>query len=580
MEQVAELFLELGLILGTASVLAYIMRRFKQPTILSYILTGVIFGPSVLNVIGAHEFIKVFSEFGVAFLLFTVGLQLSIRDLKEVGKVAFLTGIGQVLFTFTIAFLGLNVLGFDWKAAVYIAIALSFSSTIIVVKLLSEKNDISSLYGKIAIGFLLVQDFIAIFALIFLTGVAQQQPVGVIIINTIVKTVFLIGAIALFTKYILHRLFDRIARWHELLFISSLGLCFLLAYITHYFGLSLEIGSFLAGVSLATLKYNIDIVGRIKSVRDFFIIIFFVLLGLQLHISLSDIPLVIILSLFVLIGNPFIVMSIMSLMGYSTRTSLFAGFTVSQISEFSLIVAAMGLSLGHISEPTVSIITMVALVTITVSVYFIQFNEYIYGRIGKFLKFLERKKLVEHRSRLPKELRNHVVLFGHHRMGHTISKKLDELGYTIVIVDFDPDVISSLLKKGKNCMYGDMSDPEVLEKVNLKDAKLIISTVPSKNDNLVLLHNVKEVGSKAIIIVTAEQLLDAIELYRAGADYVIMPHFIGGEHVSLLLNKLVKNKKWREAAKQKHILQLLEHRRRGHEFNVKNIQWDLLSLLP
>ncbi|MCK4328150.1 MAG: cation:proton antiporter [Candidatus Diapherotrites archaeon] len=556
-----DLFFEIGVILALGSVLAYVARKFKQPPLLAYIITGILLGPMFLNTISASELIDIFSEFGIAFLLFTVGLELSIREIKEVGKIAAMVGMAQVIITAAVGFMIMQLIGFGLMESIYVAIALTFSSTIIIVKLLSEDNELHSLHGKVALGILLAQDFVAIFALIFMAGLAGQLPIHELVGMTLLKGVGLFIVAYLFTKYALHHIFDRIAHWHELLFISSLAYCFVFAYITDAMGLSLHIGTLIAGVSLATLKYNVDIIGKIRSLRDFFIVLFFVTLGMGVVVTGTALlwP-VVILSLFVLLGNPLIVMVIMGLEGYSKRTSLLTGMISAQISEFSLILIALGFALGHVSQDIVSIVTLVGILTITGSAYMINYNDEIYNKIGKYFKIFERKKLIDQKISLPEEMRDHAVLFGYHRLGFDVAQRLQKLKIPTIIVDFNPEVIDSLLKKRKKCMYGDMGDIETLDRVGLKDATLVISSVPSVQDNFVLLHRMKEVRSKAICVVMAEQISEALELYDAGADYVILPHFLGGKHASLLIEEFTLNPRRREYVRKRHLDELIEKR--------------------
>ncbi len=571
MQAAVDLFFEIGLILTLGSFLAYFARKLKQPPLLAYIFTGIILGPLVFDTISAGELIDIFSGFGIAFLLFTVGLELSVREVKEVGRIAAMVGFAQVALTSAAGFMLMQLLGFPLMESVYVAIALTFSSTIIIVKLLSEQKELHSLHGKVALGLLIAQDLVAIFVLIFMAGLAGNLPLDALIASTIIKAAVLLVWAYLFTKHVLPRIFDRIAHWHELLFVASLAYCFMFAYLTHWMGLSLEIGALIAGLSLATLKYSVDIVGKVRSLRDFFLVLFFVTLGMRLILSTGEaflIP-VLILSAFVLIGNPLIVMLIMGLEGYSKRTSLLTGMCSAQISEFSLILVALGLALGHLDQNIVSIVTLVGIITITGSAYMINYNDEIYEVIGKYFKIFERKTLIEKKQHLPDELKDHAVLFGYHRLGFDIGKRLRKMHIPEIIVDFDPDVIDDLLKKKHNCMYGDMGDQEVLQQLNLGKAKIIVSTVPSLSDNLVLLHKTKEVKSKAILVITAEQVADALDLYDAGADYVIMPHFLGGEQASVLIQEFALNPRQRSKIRGKHLKELLEKKKRGHDKNVK-----------
>ena len=571
MQTPVDLFFEIGVILALGSVLAYVARKFKQPPLLAYILTGIILGPMVLNTINASELIDIFSEFGIAFLLFTVGLELSLNEIKEVGKIAAMVGFAQVAITAAAGFMIMQLLGFALMESIYVAIALTFSSTIIIVKLLSEDNELHSLHGKVALGILLAQDLVAIMVLIFMAGLEGQLPVNMLVMTTMLKAVILFIVAYLFTKYALRHIFDRIAHTHELLFIASLSYCFVFAYITHELGLSLHIGTLIAGVSLATLKYNVDIVGKIRSLRDFFIVLFFVTLGMRLIVGPgTSMWAVAILTLFVLLGNPLIVMVIMGIEGYSKRTSMLTGMISAQISEFSLILIALGFALGHVGQDIVSLVTLVGIGTITASAYMINYNDEIYNKIGKYFRIFERKKLIDKKISLPdEEMKGHAVLFGYHRLGFDVEQRLRKLKVPTIIVDFNPEVIDSLLSQKKKCMYGDMGDIETLDRVWLKNAKIVVSSVPSVQDNLVLLHRMKEVKSKAVKVVIAEQIQEALELYDAGADYVILPHFLGGKHASLLVEEFTTKPRHKERVRKRHLAELIEKKKCGGGYHRK-----------
>ena len=535
-----ELYLEITILIGLATVLALIFRLLKQPPILSYILAGIIVGPVGLFHISNGEVLHSFAEIGITLLLFMLGLEMKFKDLRSVGKVALYTGIGQIVFTSVIGFGICLLLGFSALASLYIAVALTFSSTIIVVKLLSDKKDLKSLYGKISVGFLLVQDFVAIIALIILsgfnTGDTQISPITFLLLT--LKAAVIFGWVILLSKTVLPRLMNFVAKNTEILFLFSLAWAFSMAAFVSspLIGFSIEIGGFLAGLALANTAQNIQIVSRVRSLRDFFITIFFVTLGMKMifaDFSTIFLPSVL-LSLFVLIGNPIIVMIILGLMGYRSRTSFMAGLTVAQISEFSLIVIFMGNKIGHVDDSVVSLLTIVGAVTFIISTYMIMNSNYLYKKLSPILKFFERKEI--HEILLPtSELKKHVVLIGANRMGESILEALLSKDEKVVVIDFDPDVIDRLKKKNIQCYFGDVADPEIQEHVNITDARLIMSTVPDVDDNLLMLQSLKRKKKDILIVVFALETDDAKALYKAGADYVVLPHLAGGRHIAKIL---------------------------------------------
>jgi Kef-type K+ transport system membrane component KefB len=539
------IFFELTLVLIAAGVIAYITNFLKQPTIIAYIITGCLIGPLGIYHLAHTEILHGLSEIGITLLLFLVGLDLDISQLKRIGKAAVYAGIGQVVFTCLISLGLIKLLGFSSLTAWYMAIALTFSSTIIVVKLLSEKKDLQSLYGKLAVGIFLIQDVAAIFILIFLTGLTgtsdTDQGITASIVLTITKA-FIAGMIVIWlSRFVFPKLLRSFVRSDELLLLFSLGWALGLAtlFSLPVVGFNAAIGGFVAGLALANTGAHYQISGRIKSIRDFFIIIFFIVLGSQLafnNIGAAIIP-ALILSAFVLIGNPFIVTVILGLMGYKPRTAFFTGVTVAQISEFSLILMALGLRIGHVDETAVTIVTLVGVVTIAFSSYGILYTGWLYERLRKFLTVFDFGKGRAERGLQDLSLNRHTVIVGAHRLGAHVITALDKRAGDVIIVDHNPDIIHHYQKLGYQGVCGDVTDPYIQEVVRLENARMVVSTVPDQNDNLALLESVRRLRRRPKMIMTAGDETEAKILYEQKADYVIMPHFIGGLHIAKILEK-------------------------------------------
>lgn len=533
------IFLEITLIIILASFFSIIFNFLKQPAILAYILTGIIIGPFGNLQLQSQDFLKTLGELGITFLLFMVGLELRFSDLKSVGKISLMTGIGQILFTSLIGYFISLALGFSQVASLYIAIALTFSSTIIIVKLLSDKKDLQSLYGKISVGFLLVQDFFAILFLIFLSSFSQGLASWESILFSLAKGIFLFVLVLFLSKSLFPKILDRIASSPEVLFLFSiawaLGLSALVA--SPPLGFSIEIGGFLAGLALANSSENFQIIGKVKSLRDFFITIFFVILGMSMSFSsFSNILFpVLVFSLFVLIGNPIIVMIIMGLMGFRKRTSFLAGLTVAQISEFSLIIVFLGQRIGHLSSEVVSLVTAVGVITFAASTYMILNGDKLYKALSIYLSIFERSKTSEEYVDDLDGIKNHVVLIGVNRMGTSVLNALLEHKQSVLAVDFNPDVIKNLKERKIKNLFGDISDLEIQERANLESAKLIISTVSDIEDNMILISEIKKIKDRPKIVVIANDNREEEELYKVGADYVIQPYVLSGKHLAHLI---------------------------------------------
>lgn len=531
-----DIFAEIALITVLATLLGMIAHALRQPTIVGYILAGLIVGPLGIMRLNNLDVLNSLAEIGIALLLFLVGLEIDMRELKHLGKPALITGLGQVVFTAVVGFFIVTALGFALVPAIYISVALTFSSTIIVLKILTEKGDTGSLYGKISIGFLLVQDFVAVLALIFLSGLEHGEFSPLQFGITLGKGMLLFVVTLFLGQRIFPKLLNRIGKSQELLFLFAvswgLGVASFLA--SRMIGLSLEIGGFLAGLALANSMTHFQIASRLRPLRDFFLLFFFVVLGAK--IGFSDIGVVmqpaVLLSLFVLLGNPLIVLMIMGVMGYRARTSFLVSLTVAQISEFSLIVAALGLKLGHINSQEVSLVTLVGIITIIISSYAIQNGDYLYSLFRKPLKIFELRKPFAEEVGPEIGYRDHVVVVGAHRMGRNILSALAKEKEKFIVVDFDPRIVEEVRSNRMKVLYGDISDIEIQERAGLAHARLVISTIPDMRDSRTLIEYMRRTNPHAKVIVTAQTEWEGKELYDEGVDYVLLPHFIGGRQLA------------------------------------------------
>jgi Kef-type K+ transport system membrane component KefB len=526
-----DVFTEIAALLLLAAIIGAIGVRLRQPLIVAFIVVGVLVGPSALGWVSADDQVDLLAKLGIALLLFVVGLKLDLHIIRTMGLVALATGLGQVLFTSVIGYLIAITLGMSPVAALYVAVALTFSSTIIIVKLLSDKREVDSLHGRIAIGFLIVQDIVVVLVMIGLTALGETSNavgLGQEALAVLVKGILFILAIGLLMRYVLTPLLHQLARSPELLVLFAIAWAVAMGAVGGHLGFSKEVGAFLAGVSLASTPYREAIGSRLVSLRDFLLLFFFIDLGAGLDLATlgGQVAPAIILSLFVLIGNPLIVMTILGVMGYRKRTGFLAGLTVAQISEFSLILGALGLSLGHIDADTMSLITLVGLITISASTYMILYSHPLYERLSPWLGIFERKQAYReetHEQNTQKSEYN-VVLFGLGRFGSGIAQELRQRGYRVLGVDFDPNLVRRQEDDGHAIRYGDAEDLELLSTLPLDQATWVLSSVREKDINLALLHGLRDFGYKGRVAVTAHNNRDAEQLEQAGADRVLVPY--------------------------------------------------------
>ncbi|MBN1276169.1 MAG: cation:proton antiporter [Deltaproteobacteria bacterium] len=524
-------FVEIAAILGLATLTGLAGQKLRQPLVIMFLATGILAGPSLLGIIHSYEQIELLAHIGISLLLFIVGLKLDLNLIRTTGPVALATGLGQIIFTSLIGFFIAVAMDISYLSAAYISVALTFSSTIIIVKLLSDKKEIDSLHGQIALGFLIVQDIAAILALVALTTlgstVGEEGPQYFSIFMIVAKGFGLLLAVGLVMKYVIPYLTRRLAHSLELLTLFAIAWAVFLGAGSEMMGFSKEVGAFLAGVSLASTAYRDSIGARLTSIRDFLLLFFFIDLGARLDWSMvgSQLGASLVFSVFVLIGNPLIVMIIMGLMGYRRRTGFLAGLTVAQISEFSLIVAALGLSIGHITNETMGLITFVGVVTIFVSTYMILYSYQLYRFLSGPLKIFERRNPYREAAidTLEKRKEVEVILVGLGNYGSGLLDHLVRREKAILGVDFDPIALDKWRQRGVTVIYGDVADPDMHEQLPLNKARWVISTVRSKELNLALINTLRKDGYSGKVALTATNSQEATEFEKAGAHLVFRP---------------------------------------------------------
>jgi len=539
---------EIGIMLIIAAVLAFIVKLFKQPLIPAYILTGILIGPLLFGLIENQELVLSLSEIGVAFLIFSAGLEINFKKLKQVGKAATFGGILQIAGLFALAFFIAVWLGLIGKAPIYVGLVVAFSSTMVVIKLLYNQKELNSLHGRIIIGILLIQDIVAIAALAILTTDFTLVSMGISLGKALIFAI-----IAILLSKAINPVFKKAARFPELLLLTAISFLFLFAIGSVMASLSIVIGAFFAGVALANSDYKVEIEGKISPLRDFFAIIFFVALGMQLQlISKQFVILLIALLLLVIIIKPLLLMFLIRIFGYKKRTSFLTGNALAQTSEFSLVIVTLGYTLGHISVGLFSTLILLTIITMSLTTYFIGYERKLFNWFSWPLNIFHKVKSKEEELEYIKKDGNRAIIFGCHRMGSLFLKEFKESKKEFVVVDYNPEIIRALINKKIPCIYGDFVNKEVLDKINVKDSKMIISTIPDIEDNLLLIKKTRELNPKVSIIVVANRISEALELYNAGASYVIVPQVIGAQKAFETIKKITK-KGSLKSLKQEHI---------------------------
>ena len=524
-------FVQIGVILALAAVGGVLAQVLRQPLIVAFIAVGILLGPAVLGMVGRSNEIELFARLGIALLLFVVGLKLDLHIIRTVGPVALASGLGQVIFTSVVGYVIALLLGMSHVTAIYVAVALTFSSTIIIVKLLSDKREVDALHGRIAVGFLIVQDIVVVLVMITLTAFGQSDGAGIDLgwkaLMILLKGILMLLTVAALMRYVLPALLHRLARSSELLMLLAIACAVAGAMAGDALGFSKEVGAFLAGISIASTPYREQVAARLVSLRDFLLLFFFIELGATLDLATigTQVGASIVFSLFVLIGNPLIVMAIMGFMGYRKRTSFLAGLTVAQISEFSLILAALGLSLGHLQAETVGLITLVGLITISASTYMILYSHVLYARLAPWLWVFERKvPYREPAGPVADQGEVDILLIGLGRYGAVLAESLRERGCRLLTVDFDPVAVQRHARDGYAVRYGDAEDPEFLATLPLQQVRWVVSTVRDRSINRMLLHGLRQQHYPGKIAIAASSRQEAYVFEQEGVDMVLIPY--------------------------------------------------------
>lgn len=544
-------------IVAIASVLAMGMKALRQPLIIAYMLTGIVVGPVGLSLVGHGELLEIFSSLGVSSLLFLVGLGINPKYIRDVGAVAVITGVAQIVFTSLAGLLLALALGYGFVASLYIAIAFTLSSTIVVLRLLREKEDEDSLYGRIAVGFLLVQDLFAMAVFLFLSSGGGGSWLELIAL-LLVKFTVLGAAAFVIIRFVLPRIEGLIADNRELLLLASFSFCLVCAWGFQAIGFSYELGALSAGIVLSWSRLFREVASRIEPIRDVFLVLFFVTVGANLTIAgLHGLWLpVLVFSAFILLGNPLIVYVIMIVLKYTPKTAFFAGLTVAQISEFSLIMMALGLELGHITPHVLTLATMVGMITIAGSSYMMTYNERLYAWLEPFLlRVTPPAPRVEPIDAVAGSSFE-ILLFGAHRLGGGVLELAQTEGISHIVVDFDPHLIKQLQARHVPARFASADDSVFLDSLDASELKLVISTIPDFEINRFQIGYWRARKPDVTVIVIAHHASQARELYALGADYVVMPPYLGRRFVVDLFKKnLFAHNKYAQE-KKRHVRDL------------------------
>ena len=550
------IFLQLSFVIVLGAVVSVVMRVLRQPLILGYILTGVLVGPTVLNLLRLDTF-DAFASIGITLLLFIIGLGMNVAVIRRLGSTVFLATTVELLTVGAVGFVVASLLGFTRTEAIVTGLCLFFSSTIIIVKILTDKKEQNRLHGQIAIGIILLDDIVATLALLFITAgkshTSGASQLGTLALQGSLLAIFMI----LMSNVLLPRIVRFVASSQEMLFLFAIGWGFGVASLFEIAGFSIEIGALFAGVSLAGLPYAQEIEARLKPLRDFFVVLFFIVLGKSLTLSGMSEALIPALALaaVVIILKPATIVATLGAMGYSKRVSFMAGIHLSQISEFSIVLAVLAANTGIASKELSTVITLVAIITIASSSYLTHYDNGLFKLFDRWRLVLFERVGVTERRRAPGY---QLVLIGYNRGGQEFIKTFQALHKRYIVIDYDPAIADLLEQRHIPNLYGDATDTELLDEIGIHTAKLIISTISDFETNSQLVRHLNVLNPEVVIVCNANSYEEALQLYELGCSYVIIPHHASSDHLNSLIQRNGIDRRHFDRYRAKH-LQRLEH---------------------
>lgn len=569
-----------GIAILAATIMAFIGHILRQPLLLAYIAAGIVIGPRIgLGLIKDMNDIETISHFGLILLLFLIGLEIDVKKLRESGKSLVISGLSQFPITVLMGLGFFLLMGYTFGQGgydlIYLAVCCGLSSTAIVVKLLYGKFELDTLAGRLTLGILVFQDIWAIIVLGIQPNLSNPDILQILL--SFVKGILLIFISMLGSKYILPRIFKSIAKIPELVLVSSLGWCFFVCGIASYFNLSLEMGALIAGVAISTFPYNLDVIAKVVNIRDFFVTLFFVSLGMQIPNPLDNLNTLLtagVASAFLILSRFFSVFPMLYSLNNGIRVSLLTSINLSQLSEFSLVIASLGVAAGHITRDTLTVIIFIFVITSILSTYTIKMNDSIQKMLSKSLKKLGFKDIQSVGLEGEEASGREIALLGFHRIASSLvneiintDKNNDSAGGLkdkLTVVDFNPEIHESLQSLGIKVVYGDISHLDTLHHAGIHEVKIVISTIPDTilvgTDNLKIIRHIKDICPHAKIIVTAESTERALNMYAEGADYVFLPRILAARNLLETVNMIMKNDKDQMSSVINNEIEMLKNR--------------------
>jgi len=537
------LLYDIGIAVIASTVIGFLTHKLKQPIILGYLVTGAIIGPQIgLGLVTDAESIEIISEIGLILLLFIIGLEMNPQKLLSSGRQLIVTGIGQFVLCVLlgIGFFSLFHYGFQGEnlEGLYLALLCALSSTAIVVKILYDKFESDTLHGRITLGILIIQDVWAILLLAMQPNLANPYLPAIAV--AIIKTIFLVVAGLLFSRYVLKYIFESIVNAPEMVVLMSIGWCSFVAFSAGYLGLSKEMGALVAGIAVSSYPYSIHVTAKTLPLRDFFLTLFFISLGMKMVEPTAEI----IMMASVLVGFIFLsrfatVYPLLAVTGGGRRTSFITSLNLAQISEFSLVIAALGIGYGHVREELVALLIYAMAFSSIISSYAIKYNHQVFTFYDRAARALGLRPSQEAEDASDGSIGHPIVILGFHRAARALVNRIKEhnpsMLQKILVIDFNTEILKEVNKEGMTGIFGDISSYDTLHHAHVDKAAMIVSTLPDLllkgTSNKQIVKLCRMLTTTAVIVATADTTAQADELRSAGATEIIFPYEMVGEYI-------------------------------------------------
>ena len=537
----------LAIALSLAFLFGVLAKKFRQPVVIGYLIAGLFLGQIAASFSFPYQFLETLSEIGLAFLLFTLGLELSFDHLKQVGKTVVLGAVLQIMLTLFLGLILLPWFGLSFTMALFIAAGFALSSTAIVVKILVDREQINTLEGQILLGWLLVQDLAVLPMVVILPALGQETiaPLGLFL--SLVKAVIFLSLTFFLGKKIMPWIIKKLAdlQSREIFLLAVVAFCLLIASLTSFIGFSFSLGAFLAGLILTKVNERQAVFIEIRPLRDFFSALFFLSLGLLINLSflVANLPLILLLSVSIVLIKFLLVFLILFFLRFHLKTVIICALSLVQVGEFAFVLSRLGLHEGLIDVDTHSLVASVALITIFVTPFLIGSQSRFYFWLQSLLKrtfpnlVLPKAKNSSLSLGHNKSLKNHVIICGYGRVGSWLGKALIDLKKDFLIIDYNHRLITRLRDQGLPVLYGDPTDQEILKEARVDQAELIALTIPDIESAQLVTRLCRNLNPKIKVLARAHRQSDKQRLFEIGVEEVVHPEH---EAALVLVNKLLK----------------------------------------